>query len=440
MYYQTELSTRLQNSLSHSQMQFLQMLSMTNQELDRFLAEESLENPLLERSEASVVSYRFDSGDFRSGRKNYDGGDEKMEFIMNLPEPEAVDLRTLFTDQLNMSEFTAAQWEAALFCIDHLDERGYFDVSPSEISAQKNFSLTDVNYALHRLRKLEPCGCFAADLSECLLLQMEHQGVKDEKLKFLVSSGLDDLLKQRIVGLSKKLDVSAGQIRKYIAYIATLNPKPLAGFQSGESSYIIPDIVCSLEDGVWSVGLNASFFAHYDLSDYYCMMMREAHTPELKEYFAGKLRRTKMILSNIDQRRKMILQLTELLLERQQDYFCCGGPLRPFTMANAAEILGVHPSTITRTIQNKWIQWPGGISSMKNLFPSCADSRLDISGFQIKEVLNELVRSENPEKPYKDSELANLLGKRGLGISRRTVAKYRAELGILSWYDRRAYA
>lgn len=438
MKNQNQLTIKLRQSLSQSQVQFLQMLTMTNQEMDQFLQEESLENPLLERREPLSVSYRLDDRSRTKNRKKSGSGDgNKLDFLMNIPQPEAVDFRTMFTDQLTQSDFNGEQWKAVLFCIDFLDDRGYFPSSAAEIAINRGISLDNLNFALRKLRKLDPCGCFASDLSDCLQLQLKRRGNKDEKLEMLIRDCLDDLLKQRISMISRKLAISSRQVKKYIACIAALNPRPLDGLTGGESSYIIPDIVCSFENGRWMIGLNSSFFGSYGLSDFYCMMMHEAEKQELRDYFKEKFQRVKMILSNVEQRRKMLLRLTELLLHRQQDFFRSRGPLCPFTMTDAAKLLNVNPSTITRAVSNKWLQWPNGAISMKSLFTASVTDKAEISVFQIKEVLNGFVQEEDPGHPYSDSELAEMLSEKGWKISRRTVAKYRSELGILSWYDRR---
>lgn len=436
---QLELNVKLKQSLSQSQVQFLQILTMTNQELDVYMEQESMENPLLEREEAFTVSFRLEDSGGTAKRRGAGEGGDLMSFLSNIAQPEVTDLRRLFADQLARSEFSDGQWRAAMFCIDHLDDRGYFCMPEECAAAQAGVDASDVKYALKKLKKLEPCGCFAAGLSECLLLQLERQGIGDEKLLYIVGERMDDLLRQRILSLAKSISASPERIKQYIAYIGTLTPRPLSGLSGGSTGFIVPDVVCSRSGDQWSVGLNASFFGSYGLSDFYCSMMREAREEEVGSYLRDRYQRARMLLAGVEQRQNLLLRLTALLLENQSEFFR-GGRLRPFTMAEAAGILSVSPSTVTRAVKNKWIQWPEGSLPMKKLFTAGLDERGEISAFQVKEVLDALIRVEDPQKPYNDGQLAELLNRRGIAVSRRTVAKYRAEMGIQSCRGRKTYA
>ena len=396
---QMELTMMLIQSLSMSQIQFLQILSMTNQELDRYLAEQSLENPLLERAEPETVSCRAadwtgpeDAGIFTglsgsddpagsagfcsSGRidgtdgiggtgggKN--GESDPMSFLLNIAQPEAVSLQRLFSDQLRESDFSREEWRIALFCIDRLDDRGYFLLSAEEVAEETETERRKVKAVLKKLRSLDPCGCFASDLSDCLLLQMERRGIKDEKMISIVRDHTDDLLKQRIMTISKRLGISPERVKKYIACIGTLNPRPLSSFQGGTPAVIIPDIVCRREGEEWHVGLNSTFFGRYGLSDFYCVLLQDTEGREVRDYFRDRLAHARMILSGIERRKNLLIRLTELLLKSQSEFFLGRGELRPVTMAEAAEKLGVSPSTVTRAAREKWLQWPGGTIPVK---------------------------------------------------------------------------
>lgn len=472
---QMELTMKLKQSLSMSQIQFLQILSMTNQELDRYLAEQSLENPLLERAEPETVSCGAadwtgpeDAGIFidlsgsddpagsagfgssvrmggagvgatgkRGGGKSAES--DSMSFLLNIAQPEAVSLRRLFSDQLRQSDFSREEWRIALFCIDHLDDRGYFLLSAEEVAEETGTERRKVKAVLKKLRSLEPCGCFASGLSDCLLLQMERKGIKDEKLISIVRDHTDDLLKQRILTISKRLGVSPERVKKYIACIGTLNPRPLSSLQGGTPAVVIPDIVCRREGEEWHVGLNSTFFGRYGLSDFYCVLLRDTGGSEVREYFRDRLAHARMILSGIERRKNLLVRLTELLLKSQSEFFLGRGELRPVTMAEAAEKLGVSPSTVTRAAREKWLQWPGGTIPLKKLFVQEA-AEGSVSAFQIKELLGGLIGMEDPRAPYNDNQLAEMLKKRGIAVSRRTVTKYRTEMGILTCRQRKSYA
>lgn len=434
------LSLSLKQKLSQSQILFLQLLPMTNQELDQFLEKEYMENPLLERDETAVMSFKIDYSDKNQSRSNNRNDSETYDILMNMPQPTAIDINSFFTEQLDKKEFSDNEWKIIHFCIDNLDENGYIDKKILHSCISDNISMQQIDSILSKLKELEPAGCFAQDLSECLLIQLRRKNNIDEKLEVIVREYLSDLLNQRISYISKELKIPSQRIRKYIAQIAELDPKPLSGFNAGTTVFVIPDIICSKENGSWKIGLNTGIFDGYCLSDYYCSIMQTTENEELKSYLKSKMNRVKMVMDNIEQRRNMIIKLTRLIIEVQNDFFEGRGKIQPFTMASAAEILEVSPSTITRTVKNKWIQYPGGTVPMKTLFTTSASNYTECSADHIKEMLTDFVKKEDPYEPYSDFQLVEMLEKNGVKISRRTVAKYRSELGIQSCYSRKRYA
>ena len=434
------LNLSLSQKLSQSQILFLQLLTMTNQEIDQFLEKEYMENPLLERNETAVSSFKVDYTDRINRRGQYNDVDE-YDVLMNIPQPAAVDLHSLFLEQLDRTCFSDEEWRIINLAIDNLDENGYLDdeMLNSCINDEKLNEMVD--RVLTELKELEPAGCFARDISECLKIQLKRKNETDENLEMIVDKYFDDLLNQRVSYIAKELKISVQQMRKYISQISELDPKPLSGFNVvGQTSFVIPDIICFKENDEWKIELNTGMFDGYCLSDYYYSIMQGTENKELRSYFKTKMTRVKMIMDNIEQRRNMIVRLMKLLLETQADFFEGKGKVHPFTMAYAAELLEVSPSTITRTVKNKWIQYPGGTIPIKSLFTVSVSDKADCSADKIKDMLADFVKKEDPKEPYSDFKLVEMLEKEGLKISRRTVAKYRSELGIQSCYARRYYA
>ena len=435
MKLQMNVNTELRTALSQAQIQFLQLLPMTNQELETYLENEMLENPLLERVEMGAQS--FEVG-VRSRGQEEDSS--HMDYLMNLPQPEVVSLRMIFTEQLRQHDFSREQWRAILFLIDNVDDTGLFTMPMKTAAAISGLPLQTLQQMLLVLQSLEPCGCFAEDLQTCLLLQLLRQGCTDAMLMYMVHQELDDVLARRVTALSRKLSISTQRVRGYLDQISALNPRPLAAVNSDGVNFVVPDLICWQETGRWRVELNDSFFGSYGLSDYYCLMMQQAGSPELHEYFRNHYQRARAVLANVEQRRSFLLRLTELLLEVQQDYFAGTGPLRPFQMAEAAQRLEVSPSTVTRAVKNKYLQHPRGTLPMRALFPASVGDCGQQCVQQIKQRLMELIAAERQSAPYSDQQLAELLGEKGIQISRRTVAKYRTELGVLSCANRKSYA
>ena len=233
--------------------------------------------------------------------------------------------------------------------------------------------------------------------------------------------------------------MSTQDVRKCIAKIRELNPRPISGFLTNSTDYIVPDILIDYQDCSWIIRLNDQWIGNYSLCDYYLNMMHTSQSPDLKEYFRKKYNRVQLIMHSIEQRRETILKITSAVLERQKDYFTGNSTLKPMTLADIASDISMHTSTISRGIKNKYLQYPFGVVYLKDLFTSSAGKKDNNSPITVKKQLKAIIASENPNKPYSDSTLSNLLKQKGIKISRRTVAKYREEIGIKSTYNRKIY-
>jgi RNA polymerase sigma-54 factor len=251
---------------------------------------------------------------------------------------------------------------------------------------------------------------------------------------------LPDVAAGKISNISRALKLSTVQVRKYIEQISHLNPKPLTGFSKERTSFVVSDIIFHEENGEWDIEQNDNWINDYMINDYYLKMMSESKDQELKAYFRMKLERVRFIMNSIEQRRQTILSIAQAILERQMNYFEGKGVIQPMTMMQIAEIIGVHPSTVSRAIKGKYIQCPRGSVSMKDLFTSAVSKEegdFGISASYVKMRIKELVEKEDKRKPYSDQSLTLLLEKMNISISRRAVAKYREEVGIKGSFDRK---
>ena len=198
----------------------------------------------------------------------------------------------------------------------------------------------------------------------------------------------------------------------------------------------MPDILIDYQDSSWIIRLNDQWIGNYSLCDYYLNMMHTSQSPELKEYFRKKYNRVQLIMHSIEQRRETILKITSAVLEMAQ---ACEDEEEITADVFAASDISMHTSTISRGIKNKYLQYPFGVVYLKDLFTSSAGKKDNNSPITVKKQLKAIIASENPNKPYSDSTLSNLLKQKGIKISRRTVAKYREEIGIKSTYNRKIY-
>ncbi len=259
-------------------------------------------------------------------------------------------------------------------------------------------------------------------------------------MRDIILCHLDDVAAGKINAITKSLSMSTQEVRKCIAKIRALNPRPLSGFSTEPTSYVVPDVILTCQGGEWNLCLNDQWIGNYSISDCYLNMMKTVKDAELKKYFQQKYARCQFIMNSIEQRRDTILKISSAILERQKDFFIRQGPLVPMTLLDIADMIDMHPSTVSRGIKNKYLQYPAGIVSLRKLFISSAGKSCGDSSSAVKQRLKEIIRLENPLYPHSDSTLVNILKKEGVQISRRTVAKYREELGIASTYLRRQSA
>ena len=390
-------------TLSQTQLQSLKILSLDNFELNNFLQNEYIENPLLDYNENSNLPSWNQYVSYSSAKEDEDIYKEIPDFSEN-------GIKEFLLDQLNQRNFSDLQWTAMQTMIDCLDDCGYFKLSLKDFSQWFGIDISTVKYCLDILSSLEPLGIFSKDLPHCLLRQLEARQELTPELNQIIRYHLDDIAAGKINTITQKLSMSTQDVRKCIAKIRELNPRPISGFLTDSTDYIVPD-----------------------------NMMHTSQSPELKEYFRKKYNRVQLIMHSIEQRRETILKITSAVLERQKDYFTGNSTLKPMTLADIASDISMHTSTISRGIKNKYLQYPFGVVYLKDLFTSSAGKKDNNSPITVKKQLKAIIASENPNKPYSDSTLSNLLKQKGIKISRRTVAKYREEIGIKSTYNRKIY-
>lgn len=432
------LTLQQHQSLSQSQIQSLSILSFDSVELNEFLRDEYLENPLLDYTETvpgitrseTISSYTNISSSFPNTSRE----------TMDIPSLEDTSIKQYLLQQLDISQYTRYEWNLMHYLIDCLDDNGYFHFTPEEIAKQTGTKVSVIRRCLSILRCLEPAGVFSFDLPDCLIRQLDDLSDDFETMKKIISEHLEDISLGKVSSVSRALNLSTADVRKCIARIRSLNPKPLSGFLPGNEQYIIPDIIFTKDKETWSISLNDGWTTNYHLNDYYFKMLKTTSDPELLSYFEEKLAHIQFIFSCIEQRRKTILSIAEEILKNQEDFFNSKGNLRPMTMLSLAETLGMHPSTFSRALKGKYIQYPGGCILCKNLFTTAVTSGSSngtVSQSDVKTVIQELINSENKSRPYSDQAIVKFLKEQDITISRRAVTKYRMELGIGSSVERR---
>ena len=433
---QSSLILEQAQTLSGAQIQSLKVLEYTNQELDAFLQTEYLENPLLEasmdRQEETMQNlekfYEQGSEDSEYSGEQIREKDDDVDRRGDVRAKEQWTRERLVMEQLPHGRYSENERRLIRYLAGCLDDSGYFPYDAEDIAEATGYEKALVERCLRELKELEPAGIFAKDLSECLILQLRRAGAQEPKLYEMTEDYLDEILRGHVSRVTRQLHISTVQAKEYMHILSTLNPRPLAG-EGRETPYIVPDILAVREGSGWKVELNDRWMGEYRLNDYYIHMMEEAQDPELKEYFAEKFRRAKHVLECVEQRRTTLLRIVYEILERQSGYFLRGEVLKPMAQEEIAQALQIHSSTVSRALRGKYLQYQKTVL-LKDLFSAAVSKEEGSSAEDVKSRIRTLVEKEDRENALSDSRLEKLLAEEEIMVSRRTIAKYREQMGI----------
>ncbi len=337
--------------------------------------------------------------------------------------------------QLTLAGFSEEERRVAEYLIRNLNERGYLTVSPEEAARDLKVSLEKVEKVRERLKFFDPVGIASLSVEECLLAQLEYMGLADSLAAKIVREHFREVVKGEAY-LAQRLGVSSEKVRQALEVIRGLEPYPGRAFSTERTLYIEPDVIFFREGDRWRARLYEEGLPRIRLNGYYRKLLSDPLIPrEAKIFIRDKLRSAEWLIKSLDQRGKTLLRVAEVLAELQRE-FLENGPayLRPLTLREVAERIGVHESTVSRVTHNKYAETPHGLFELKFFFPSgIKASSGEVSSQTVKEYLKRLIASEDPRKPYTDQELAKLLESQyKIRIARRTVAKYREALGYPS--------
>lgn len=401
-----ELKHSQKHQIYQKQIEKNQILQMDVQQLLAHIEKISFENPLIDTDE--MIETSSDVG------KEFD--------IDSLSRKTEQTLKEVIHWQLINKDIHNKELVESL--VDLLDDNGYLRLSINDICTYLKCDEKEYLEAKDTLSKLDPPGLGANTLKECLLLQLERlKETKDIHLtKILVDECLEDLSKSHYHAVSKKLGISQNKVRELLQIILTLNPRPASNYSSSlEVNYPVPDII--IKDGI--VQLNPVIYKDININTGYLSL--EAESKETKKYIESKLRQVSWLQQCLNQRKNLIYDIAVFLLDYQQDFFMNGGACHPLLQKDLAMLLGVHESTISRAIKDKYIYCDKGFILLSDLIPKGTE---DNSVDSIKETIKEVINNEDKIKPLSDQKITTLLKDKGIEISRRTVAKYRSELNI----------
>jgi len=323
--------------------------------------------------------------------------------------------------------------------IGNLDEDGYLRAEVSEIADRCQASADEVEKVLALVQAFDPPGVAARSIQECLLIQLKSDPNPDPVSVEIVEQYFDDLTKRRYPDIARALKLSLDRVMESVEEIMSLEPKPGRRFGGSDSRYIVPDVVVHKMGNEYVVVLNEDGIPRLRVNSLYRSLLRSSGD-EARAYVEQKLRSAVWLIKSVDQRQRTLRKVTQSIVKFQREFLDKGLPyLRPLSLRDVGEDIGMHESTISRVTTNKYVETPQGLFELKYFFHSGIASGTGemVSSVSVKKMIQDLLANEDPSKPLSDQEVAQILKGRGLVIARRTVAKYREELGILPSHQRR---
>src|SRR2546422_9868289 len=323
--------------------------------------------------------------------------------------------------------------------IGNLDEDGYLRAEVSEIAARCQTTVEDVEKVLALVQAFDPPGVAARSIQECLLIQLKSDPNPDPVSVEIVEQYFDDLTKRRYPDIARALKLSLDRVMESVEEIMSLEPKPGRRFGGSDSRYIVPDVVVHKMGSEYVVVLNEDGIPRLRVNALYRSLLRNSGD-EARAYVEQKLRSAVWLIKAVDQRQRTLRKVTQSIVKFQREFLDKGLPyLRPLSLRDVGEDISMHESTISRVTTNKYVETPQGLFELKFFFHSgiaSGDGEM-VSSVSVKKMIQDLLANEDAVKPLSDQEVAGILKGRGLTIARRTVAKYREELGIVPSHQRR---
>jgi len=345
--------------------------------------------------------------------------------------------------QAELADLAPEPLAAMKHLVGCLDDRGFLTQSPSDIALQTGLPLAAVQSALEILRSFDPSGIGARDLPDCLLGQLAAKGRGMSLAYRIIRDHFELLTRRRIPELARKVGADPEAVQSAIEEIGKLDPAPGRRFAEDSNRVVVPDVTVEHDGDEWKIHLNSDYIPRLRISSTYRdMIARGTLSKDERDYLRERMRSGKFLIDSIEQRQRTIERITREIINAQKDFFETGvSALKPLTMTQVAEVVGVHETTVSRAIANKYIRTPHGVFDFKYFFTPGyqAESGAAVSNTSVKEMIADLINMEDKAHPLSDQELVSKLLEKGITIARRTVAKYREELGLLPSNLRRDY-
>ncbi len=440
--------------------QSLKILQISSQELSEHIRLEMEKNPLVEAVEedkappvkpAQNEGYPMDWKEYfrslSSGNRGLDDPiypEEDQDYLNDAGTEEEVSLYEHLINQLDISDISAQERPIGAYILRNIDDNGYLTVTKHEIASVLGIDKDKVSQVLKRVQGFDPPGVGARSLRECLLLQLKRRGILTQTLKIIVLEHLRDIAANHYSTIAKKLKLSTAKVQAMCDLIKTLEPKPGRPF-AGRSTirYIIPDVEAEKTENGYVISLRDFCAPRITINKVYQNMLSNPNSDrEVTQFLIERLQSAHRLIKAIDQRRTTIQRVVSAIIHYQSDFLAYGIlHLKPMNLKQIAVETELHESTVSRAISGKYVQTPRGIFELKFFFDHGV---VDLGGRtvasqSIKQIIHDIVQSEDVLKPYSDAAIVDLLMEKGIELSRRTVAKYREVLGITNSSKRRRF-
>ncbi|HHW61586.1 MAG TPA: RNA polymerase factor sigma-54 [Syntrophomonadaceae bacterium] len=438
--------------------QAIAILQMSTLELSQYVQQELQENPLLEEAVEENAELETDEIEDKNEDKTEDWleyfNDRDIGISQKDSEEKSFDnflsskpsLYDHLQFQLQMICLNAEEQAVGYYLIGSIDAEGYLSTSLEDVATSTGVDIQRVEDILHIIQSFHPHGIGARDLAECLLIQLRQYGKEDPLAEAIIRDHLDDLARGRINKIARALDTTVYRVQEVGDLIRTLDPKPGLQFSSTDDiKYIIPDIIVEKVEGEYLVVVNDTGFPRLMVNQMYADMLRkpDAFSCDARKYLEEKMGSAVWLIKSIEQRRMTLYKVSRCIVDIQRDFLDRGiHYLKPLNLKQVADMVEVHESTVSRATSNKYMQTPQGLYELKFFFSGGIEScmgREKISSRSIKSLIEDLVAQEDAANPLSDQAITEILKQKGVQISRRTVAKYRQEMGILSTVARKRY-
>lgn len=368
--------------------------------------------------------------------------EERRQFMFDSLTAET-SLAEHLIEQVRDTNLNEEQRVIAELLIGNIDDYGQLKATLDELAAATNLPADKISDVLNVIQSFDPPGVGARDLRECLMLQLERSGQQETLEYLIIRDFMDALGKRRIPDIARGTGRSIEEVQLALARIGQLEPRPGRIFLNAVEQYVAPEVFVTRVGDDFAVTTNDDQIPHLRISNVYKDLMSQGgDNAEVREYIREKIRTGKFFIKSLQQRQQTIANIGKEIVKRQREFMDKGvAHLKPMTMAQVAEVVGVHETTVSRAVSGKFIETPQGVFEMKFFFTAGLQtaSGTDVSNACVKDMVAEIFKNENPAKPLSDQEAVRMLTDKGINIARRTIAKYRDELGILPSNLRKVY-